>query len=79
MEIKINDETFEINESQKKELIKLLNEMKKKERDGYYITEDYSQLPPIIQIIVAGFVWEIGKGTYKNYKEMILDIIKNKK
>ena len=61
----------EINESQKKELDDLLKDYK---TDRIVEFKSFD----IVQIIIGGILYDLTKQVYKNYKEMIMDILKKK-
>ena len=78
--IEIGNNSFEITKKQEEKLIVLLQEIKEKDKEKpiYLITKSFSELPPIIQIIIAGVTWDLAKNTFKNYQQMIMDIINEK-
>jgi len=79
-EVKIGKDSFQINEFQKEKMIKLLKEIKSKEEKSFYlITESYQQLPDIVRIIVDGFICDLARRTFINYRSMISDIMRDKK
>jgi len=77
----INSDSWDINEVQKEELIRLFKKAKEEEnkRPLGLILKDWSQLPPIVQIMIGEFVIRLTVQTFNNYREMVRDIMINKR
>ena len=79
--VKIENSSFDITKEQEEKLVTLLKKIKDKEKKKpiYFITESFPELPVIVQIVIAGAIWDLAKKTFKNYQQMIMDIINEKR